>query len=90
MQTVNISMTIPTMAGYSTEDFISKVRSYAETLAQKLQAEEKEGQQTASSKPSWRNHVVSPEVMAMTFPERKSFSEDYKAELAEALEEKYR
>lgn len=90
MQTVNIRMSIPTMAGYDTEDFISKVRNYAEALAKKLQTGDKDAKLKTSAKSNWRDHVVSPEVMAMTFSERKTFSDDYKAELTEALEEKYR
>ena len=37
----------------------------------------------------WAEYEVSPEVMAMTFAERKDISEDYEAELQRELAEKY-
>lgn len=37
----------------------------------------------------WRAHNVSPEVMRMTFRNRKNVSGNYKEDIAKALEEKY-
>ena len=37
----------------------------------------------------WRDYQVSPEVMAMTFDERKDIPNDYAAELQDILAEKY-
>lgn len=42
-----------------------------------------------SQQDSWRNYKVSPEVMAMTFEERKDIPEDYDAELQKILTEKH-
>lgn len=38
---------------------------------------------------TWRDYQVSPEVMAMTFDERKDIPNDYAAELQDILAEKY-
>ena len=38
---------------------------------------------------TWRDYEVSPEVMAMTFDERKDIPDDYAAELHHVLAEKY-
>ena len=38
----------------------------------------------------WWDYPVSPEVMAMTFKHRKSITDNYKQDLYNALEEKYR
>lgn len=38
----------------------------------------------------WWDYPVSPEVMAMTFNHRKSITDNYKKDLYNALEEKYR
>ena len=38
---------------------------------------------------SWRKYKVSPEVMAMTFEERKDIPEDYTGELQEILDDFY-
>lgn len=39
---------------------------------------------------SWHDHMVSEEVMSMTFRNRKEVSGNYKEELTKALEEKYK
>lgn len=38
----------------------------------------------------WRKYDVSPEVMAMTFEDRKDILADYKEEYVKHLEEKYK
>jgi len=53
-------------------------------------------EQKASSKaltnsmPQWWNRTVSPEVLSMTMRNRKHVSTNYKDELTEILEEKYK
>ena len=43
----------------------------------------------AAAQSAWREYKVSPEVMAMTFEERKDVSDDYAVGLQEILTEKY-
>ena len=38
---------------------------------------------------TWHDYKISPEVMAMTFDERKDIPDDYAAELQNVLAEKY-
>ena len=38
---------------------------------------------------TWESYVLSPEVMAMTFPERKQLPTDYESEYVHALTERY-
>ena len=40
MQTVNLNLNVP--VGYGVDEFIAKIRSYAERLAKKCQAKEEE------------------------------------------------
>lgn len=44
---------------------------------------------SAIKQDTWRDYQVSPEVMAMTFDERKDLPDDYAAELHNVLAEKY-
>ena len=44
---------------------------------------------SATKQGTWHKYEVSPEVMAMTFDERKDIPDDYAAELHNALAEKY-
>ena len=38
---------------------------------------------------TWESYALSPEVMAMTFPERKQLPTDYESEYVHALTERY-
>ena len=38
---------------------------------------------------TWESYALSPEVMAMTFPERKQVPTDYESEYVHALTERY-
>lgn len=76
------------LSSLSIEDKAWAIKFLADNML--MHEQETSSKTFAKPMPQWWNRTVSPEVLSMTIQHRKHISTNYKDELTEILEEKYK